>query len=96
MDKIHNIGLLPEETAHDHTIKLLLAKGVGWGLRGNLEHTLLELHNIDRGIFEESHPFAGMTYLGYNGLCDKTHKLSYTTTTCRENYVSLCIDYIVE
>ena len=72
-----------------HQIKLLFANGMGWGLRGATEHAKLQTMHISKGIIEERHEFAGMVLYGYDGLQDKSCKLSTTNSWVRDYKVKI-------
>jgi len=80
-----DISVFDENDPSQHQMKLLYGCGCKFGLRGNEEHTLLEVRNITRGHFSTQHPWAGSEYYGLEGLTDKTHKLDVHNDHVREN-----------
>ena len=65
-----------EDDPRQHQMKILFGCGAKFGFRGSQEHVFLELRHVRKGTFEEGHPMEGMTYYGFGGFEDKTHKLS--------------------
>ena len=57
-------------------MKILFGCGAKFGFRGSKEHVFLELRHVRKGEFEVGHPMEGMTYYGFGGFEDKTHKIS--------------------
>ena len=80
-----DISVFDESDPSQHQQKILFGCGTKFGLRGNDEHTLLEVRNIIRGDFSIQHPWAGTEYYGLDGLTDKTHKLDVFNDHVREN-----------
>jgi len=80
-----DISVFDENDPSQHQMKLLYGCGCSFGLRGNEEHTLLEVRNITHGLFGSKHPWAGSEYYGLEGLTDKTHKLDVHNDHVREN-----------
>ena len=64
-------------------MKILFGTGTELGLRGNGEHTFLEVSNITHGEFAKGHPFEGCEYYGVDGIVDKKHKLGVHTDYVR-------------
>ena len=64
-------------------MKILFGTGTDLGLRGNGEHTFLEVSNITHGQFAQGHPFEGYDYYGIDGILDKKHKLGVHTDYVR-------------
>ena len=87
-DKLVKMAELDETSIHMHQIKLLFANGMGWGLRGATEHSKLEVMHVAKGYLEERHQYAGMPWLGYDHLTDKSHVLSTRNGWVREYKVS--------
>ena len=65
-----------EDDAREHQMKILFGCGAKFGFRGSKEHVFLELRHVRKGQFEAGHFMEGMTYYGFGGFEDKTHKLS--------------------
>ena len=80
-----DLSVFDESDIHQHQLKLLVVNGAMFGLRGLSEHTFLEVKHIDHGTIEPGHEFAGFKYYGYNGLTDKSHKLSTTNSYVRQS-----------
>ena len=71
-----DLSLFDESDPRQHQMKLLVGCGIYFGLRGNIEHTDLDVSNITHGAFSSNHPFYGHIFFGIDNLQDKTHKLS--------------------
>lgn len=80
-----DISIFDENDPQEHQMKILYGCGINFGLRGNDEHTSLEVRHIVHGYFDLSHPCAGYEYYGLDGLTDKTHKLDVNNDHVREN-----------
>ena len=65
-----------ESDPRQHQMKILFGCGAKFGFRGSKEHVFLELRHVRKGEFEIGHPLEGMTYYGFGGFEDKTHKIS--------------------
>ena len=70
------LSMFNEDDPREHQMKILFGCGAKFGFRGYKEHVFLELRHVRKGEFEEDHPMEGITYYGFGGFKDKTHKLS--------------------
>ena len=70
-----DISIFDESDPQEHQMKLLYGCGCNFGLRGNDEHTSLEVWNIVHGYFDSLHPCVGYEYYWMDSLPGKRHKL---------------------
>ena len=73
-DKI-DLTLLDENDPEQHQIKLKFICGIYFGLRGNEEHTFLEVRHFTHGTFPKGHRFENIEWYGLDFLLDKSHRL---------------------
>ena len=64
-DKLSKLTQLDENNLHFHQIKLLFANGMGWGLRGAMEHAKLAVMHVVSGKIEEAHEYKGLPWYAY-------------------------------
>ena len=55
---------------------IIILMGCFFCLRGNTEHSDLEISNIESGFYPSNSPFAGFEFIGVTNLLDKSHKLT--------------------
>ena len=70
------LSMFDESDPRQHQMKILFGCGAKFGFHGSKEHVFLELRHVRKGEFEVGHPMEGMTYYGFGGFEDKTHKIS--------------------
>ena len=77
-DDVHLIDLskFDEDDADQHQMKILFGCGAKLGFRGGDEHVSLGLSNVKKGRFPVGHPWHGYEWIGFNGMIDKTAKLT--------------------
>lgn len=68
---------------------MLIINGCFFGIRGNEEHSLLTISNVIHGQFEIGHSLQGLSFIGYDKLQDKSHKLSVTNSWVRDTKNSM-------
>ena len=78
-----DISKFDENDPSQHQMKILFGSGTKFGLRGNSEHTFMEVCNITHGEFPEGHPYEGYEYYGLDNFQDKKHKLGVHTDYVR-------------
>ena len=86
-----DISKFDENDPAQHQMKILFGSGIMYGLRGNMEHTYMEVSNITHGEFPVGHPYEGEVYYGFDGLLDKKHKLGVHTDYVRNSENSMRI-----
>ena len=79
------LSTFDESVPEQHQMKILFGCGIHLGMRGNSEHTELQVANIQKGKFPVGHSWGGHEYVCIIDTVDKTHKLNLHNTTTRDN-----------
>lgn len=89
-----SITMLDRSDPKQMTMLILILCGTFFALRGNEEHSNLELNNIAFGSYAPGSEFEGMDYVEITDLIDKSHKLSTTNSWKRNTEGSMRIPII--
>lgn len=73
-----------EDVFSEHQKKVAVILGAFYGIRGMKEMSNLLIGNIDHGVIEAGHEYAGKMYYGINDLTDKSCKITFTNTVARQ------------
>ena len=88
-----DISIFDESDPQEHQMKLLYGCGCNFGLRGNDEHTSLEVWNIVHGYFDSLHPCVGYEYYWMDSLPGKRHKLDVNNDQVGEIWITCAYLY---
>lgn len=84
LDKVL-LSKFDESIPEQHQMKCLVGCGVYFGFRGIEEHAQLRVEQIEQGVFEPGHKYAGKIYAGIGHLkTDKKRKLTVNTSYLRD------------
>ena len=65
-----------ESCPKQHQMKILFGFAIYFGFRGKMEHQNMMVTHIQKGTFEDDHPFSNKRYVGIRCLLDKRQKLT--------------------